>query len=95
MNAQAKDVIPATQSKMRNTKDLRAFLVQQMECVADGTTDIAKAKGIANLAQQVYNTLNIEIKLAKAKADVGENFGIDGRNRQAHHGSHAVRRRDV
>lgn len=75
MSAERKDV-PTIRPAMRNTKDLRAFLVNQMECVADGTTDIAKAKGIANLAQQVYNTLNIEIKLAKAKADGGDNFGI-------------------
>ncbi len=61
---------------MKNTSDLREFLLKQMEGVADGNVDIAKAKGVANLAQQVYNTLNVEIKLARAKADLGDSFKI-------------------
>jgi len=35
--------------------------------VAKGTTDLGTAKGVANIAQQVYNTINIELKVAQAK----------------------------
>lgn len=34
--------------------------------VADGNVDVSVAKGVCNLAQQVYNTVNIEIKMALA-----------------------------
>jgi len=57
---------------MKSTKDLRVFLVEQMEGVASGDLDINSAKGISNLSQQIYNTLNIEIKLASAKARLGD-----------------------
>lgn len=51
---------------MKDTKELRGFLLEQMNGVAAGTTDLAGAKAIGNLAQQVYNTLNIEVKIALA-----------------------------
>jgi len=51
---------------MNNTKEMREFLLEQMKCVADGDVEIAVAKGVCNLAQQVYNTMNIEIKHALA-----------------------------
>lgn len=63
MNAQTRIVAPMT-----NTRDLRAFLVEQMQGVATGKVNSEKAKSISNLSQQIYNTLNIEVKLAIAKA---------------------------
>jgi hypothetical protein len=44
---------------MKNTGELRAFLVEQMNGVASGDVDMNKAKAVSNLSQQIYNTLNI------------------------------------
>lgn len=57
---------------MRNTKEFRLFLVEQMNGVVDGSVDYEKAKGIANLAQQIYNTLNLEVRMAVAKQRLGD-----------------------
>jgi hypothetical protein len=53
---------------MTNTRELRSFLVEQMQGVASGKVNSEKAKSIANLSQQIYNTLNLEVKMATAKA---------------------------
>lgn len=53
---------------MTNTRELRAFLVEQMQGVAAGKVNSEKAKAISNLSQQIYNTINIEVKLAISKA---------------------------
>lgn len=53
---------------MTNTRELRSFLVEQMQGVASGRVNSEKAKSIANLSQQIYNTLNLEVKMAAAKA---------------------------
>lgn len=63
MNVQAKVTAPLT-----NTRELRQFLVEQMQGVANGRVNSEKAKSISNLSQQIYNTLNIEVKLAVAKS---------------------------
>jgi len=39
--------------------------------VAEGEMTTEVAKGICNLSQQVYNTLNIELKMAVAKDKIG------------------------
>ena len=57
---------------MKSTKDMRNFLLEQMSGVACGTVEVSTAKGVCNLAQQVYNTMNIEIKHAQAQAKLGE-----------------------
>ena len=57
---------------MQNTKELRAFLVEQMNGVAEGSVNMDSAKSISNLAQQVYNTLNIEIRMAVVKSKLGD-----------------------
>jgi hypothetical protein len=49
-----------------DTRSLRHFLVSKMNAVAEGTLDAAQTTGIANMAQQIYNTLNIELKTAVA-----------------------------
>lgn len=51
------------------TQQLRRFLLNHIQGVANGQVDAEKAKSISNLSQQVYNTLNIEVKIAKAKAE--------------------------
>jgi hypothetical protein len=53
---------------MNNTRELRAFLVEQMQGVASGKVNSEKAKSISNLSQQIYNTINIEVKIALSKA---------------------------
>jgi hypothetical protein len=57
---------------IRSTKELRDFLVQQMIGVASGTIDATQVRSITNLSQQVYNTLNIEAKMASVKAKIGD-----------------------
>lgn len=63
----ARDNPKSQERTMKNTKDLRTFLLQQMNGVANGEVNMETAKGVSNLAQQIYNTLNIEIKMAVAK----------------------------
>ena len=53
---------------MNNTRELRAFLVEQMQGVASGKVNSEKAKSISNLSQQIYNTINLEVKMALSKA---------------------------
>lgn len=62
---------------IRSTKDLRSFLVEQMEKAVDGDFDANKAKAMANFAQQIYNTLNIEVRVAVAKAKLGDSLSVD------------------
>ena len=38
--------------------------------VAEGRVNAEKAKSICNISQQVYNTLNVEIKMAIAKSKI-------------------------
>ena len=57
---------------MKDTKELRAFLVQKMGEVVEGSVTGEQAKSISNIAQQIYNTLNIEVKIAVAKQKIGE-----------------------
>jgi hypothetical protein len=53
-----------------STKDLRDFLVEQMTLVAKGEQEAPNAKAICNYAQQIYNTVNMELKAAKLRADM-------------------------
>jgi len=57
---------------MKSTTELRSFLVNQMEGVAKGDIGADVAKGVTNIAQQIYNTLLIEVKMAKARAELGD-----------------------
>lgn len=57
---------------MKDTRELRAFLVKQMTEIADGNMDLNHAKGVSNMAQQIYNTLNIEVKMAIARSKLGD-----------------------
>lgn len=62
---------------MKDTAELRSFLVEQMEKVAKGQVGTEKAKGVANLAQQVYNTINMEVKMAQVKSKLQEGVDIE------------------
>lgn len=57
---------------MKDTRELRTFLVGQMNGIVEGTVSPEQSKSISNIAQQIYNTLNIEVKIAIAKQKVGE-----------------------
>jgi hypothetical protein len=47
---------------MRNTQELREFLIANMLKVASGEQSATVARGVCAYAQQVYNTLHIEAK---------------------------------
>ena len=59
-------------TKLTSTKHLREFLIKQMEECAEGNLELGKAKALSNLSQQIYNTLNLELKVAIAKAKHGD-----------------------
>jgi hypothetical protein len=55
-----------SQNAIQDTRSLRKFLTGKLNDVAEGKLDPATSTGISNLAQQIYNTLNIELKTAVA-----------------------------
>lgn len=65
--------------QINNTKDLRGFLLEQLQSAANGKLNTERAKSVCNISQQIYNTLNVEIKMAVAKGKVkdGEINAID------------------
>lgn len=65
-------MVPRPKIEIKNTRDLRAYLVSQMEGVANGVVPPERSKAVANLAQQVYNTLAIEIRFAVTRDKLKE-----------------------
>lgn len=61
----------SSNSRLESTKDLRAFLLDRMQEVASGQLGNNEAKAICNLSQQIYNTINMEVKMAAVKAKTG------------------------
>jgi hypothetical protein len=59
-------------SKINDSRELRLFLVEQMEGVASGKVNTERAKSICNLSQQIYNSLNLEVKMAIARSKLKE-----------------------
>jgi hypothetical protein len=57
--------------KIKTTADLRAFLLEEMVHTAEGTREASTAKAVCNYAQQVYNTINLEMRHAHAKHKYG------------------------
>ena len=49
---------------IRDTRDLRQFLIRSMIAADCDEMDAAKAKSICNLAQQIHNTLTVEQRAA-------------------------------
>lgn len=60
----------------KSTAELRMFLLEQMVAISEGQQDPAQAKAICNYAQQIYNTVALEVKYSAAKLKAGEN-GIE------------------
>lgn len=61
----------AENNAIQDTRALRAFLTGKLNDVADGKIDKDTTNGISNIAQQIYNTLNIEVKTAVAMSKLG------------------------
>jgi len=57
---------------METTKEMREFLIKQMQGVANGDVDATQGKAVCNFAQQIYNTVNLEIKYAVASEKLGD-----------------------
>lgn len=69
-------MLDKTRPRLTSTKELRKFLLDQMSGVIEGRVSAEQTKSITNLAQQVYNTLNVEIKIAVARSKLTEPNGI-------------------
>ena len=61
-----------TIAKLSSTKDVRHMLLNCITAVAHGEMKPVDAKAICNLSQQIYNTVNIELKFALAKQELGD-----------------------
>lgn len=59
-------------TSINNTKELRSFLTDEMLRAANGDVDSSRAKSVTNYAQQIYNTLNIELKTALVREKIGD-----------------------
>ena len=55
--------------------DLRQFLCNSINSVANGTLDIAKAREISKLAGQVNESIYAEVKVARMQIDLGKEAG--------------------
>ena len=55
-----------------STAEMRQFLLEQMTNIAEGKLEANQAKAICNFAQQIYNTVKLEMAFAqlKVKLDV-------------------------
>lgn len=53
---------------IENTAHLRDFLIEQMVKTAEGKLDAPQAKTLCNFAQQIYNTVKLEMSFASLKA---------------------------
>ena len=56
---------------IRNTAELRAFLLRGMVAANAGEMDAATSKAICNFAQQVHNTLTVELRAAVIADQLG------------------------
>ena len=56
---------------LKTTADLRAFLLDEMVQTANGVREATTAKAVCNYAQQVYNTINLEMRHAHARNKYG------------------------
>lgn len=54
-----------------NTAEIRQFLLEQMVETAAGKVEASAAKAICNFAQQVYNTVKLEMSFAQLKNKEG------------------------
>lgn len=63
------------QKAMRTSGDLRNFLMEMMEGVRSGSTDIQRASTVAKLAAQVTASLCAEAQMAIVTHKLGREFG--------------------
>lgn len=59
---------------MRNTTDLRAFLIDRLEGLASGKESIAQSHAVAALAKQVNTTLALELSAHRILASSEPNL---------------------
>ena len=57
---------------INTTGDLRKFLCNSINSVANGTMDIAKAREVTKLAGQVNESFYSEVKVARLQIDLKE-----------------------
>jgi hypothetical protein len=57
---------------INTTGDLRKFLCNSINSVANGTMDIAKAREVTKLAGQVNESFYSEVKVARLQMDLAE-----------------------
>ena len=57
---------------INTTGDLRKFLCNSINSVANGTMDIAKAREVTKLAGQVNESFYSEVKVARLQIDIKE-----------------------
>lgn len=56
---------------MKNTAELRLFLIDRMEGLASGKESIAQSHAVAALAKQVNATLSLELSASRIMATSG------------------------
>lgn len=56
---------------IQNTRDLRSFLIETMVGVVNETLTPGQAAAVCNVAQQIYNTLNVELRAASVMDKLG------------------------
>jgi len=59
-------------SKIKTTGELRDFLATMMVAVQSGDVDLDKAKNITKLAGQINESFYAEVKVAKVRAEAGQ-----------------------
>lgn len=58
--------------KIRNTAELKEFLLSQIHGVMDGTISTDKAKVVCNVCQQIYQQSKLEVTFAVAQQKLGD-----------------------
>lgn len=59
---------------MKNTADLRSFLIDRMEGLASGKESIAQSHAVASLAKQINATLALEISASRMLSSGSASF---------------------
>lgn len=65
--------------KIKTTGEMRDFLATMMVGVKNGDLDLDKASRITKLAGQINESFYAEIKVAKVRAEAGENMPALGK----------------
>ncbi len=65
--------------KIKTTGEMRDFLATMMIGVKNGDLDLDKASRITKLAGQINESFYAEIKVAKIRAEAGENMPAFGK----------------